>query len=210
MTFNPTYSEHGTAHSSTAEARAAERLLVHGIVAYDRNLPVPYADKDGVVCHGRSDFADLELQLHFEWKQSRLNSKTSKAMADKALARLEKQLADGFKQRGSPSDRMGRLDAQFNHSAACIAAKQEAMHEEGHVFLLILGQAPDERTRRLLTKYAILWLQEGTREFQQFNIRRRLARIPGISVVAPICGYGIDLNPANASESTSPQSPIHS
>ena len=192
--FTPTASASGALHSSRAEAKAADRLAEQGIVPYDKPLPVSYTDKEGALLDGRADFADLTLGICFEWKPRDLNGRKSKASADKALARHEQQIERGFITPGSRGDDLGRLLCQFNHSAHCVAAKQQAMHDAGHVFLLLLGQEPEEATRRRLERQDILWLVEGSPQFKQFNSMRKLAAVPGISATARIGDWRVQLS----------------
>jgi hypothetical protein len=192
--FTLTTSASGALHSSQAEAKAADRLAEHGIVPYDMPLPVTYSDKEGTSLQGRADFADLTLGICFEWKPRDLNGRKSKASADKAMARHEQQVARGFITPGSRGDDFGRLSCQFNHSAYCVAAKQQAMHDAGHVLVLLLGKAPEGATRRRLERQDILWLVEGSPQFKQFNSMRKLATVPGISATARVGDWQVKLS----------------
>lgn len=182
--FVNTTSAHGTAHQSKAEAQAAERWLPLGIVAHDEDLPVTPKDAEGVPFTGRADFKEDAFAFLIECKVKHLNSKKNKANAEKGIARLEDQIRQGWIVRGSDKDRSERLKNGWNHSAAQIAAKQEACFDAGQGYLVVFTEKPDSDTLKRLDKYGILWLQEGTQEFQQFNTWRKLARIPGITVDA--------------------------
>jgi hypothetical protein len=102
------------------------------------------------------------------------------------MARHEQQIERGFITPGTRGDDFGRLSCQFNHSAYCVAAKQQAMHDAGQVLMLILGKDPDEATRKRLERLNVLWLAEGTPQFKQFNAMRTLAAVPGIRATARV------------------------
>ena len=182
MPFKKHISAHGTIHQSAVEAAFASRNIPKGFDAYDQDLPVQYTCPEGESRTGRSDMLDTVFAILIEVKDKSLNARKNKTMADRGIARLEDQIAEGWIKRDSPKHRLEILKTVWNHAAAQIAAKQRACFAAGYVYLLVFAQSPDAATLKLLDKYGILWIQEKSPEWRQFMNWRTLQSIPGITV----------------------------
>jgi hypothetical protein len=184
--FQTTPSDSGAFHRSRAEADAAERLAKVGIVPYDRPLPVRYRDHSGAEVNGRSDFADIDLGISYEWKARELNGVRTKATSDANMAAHAERVALGFVVPGSHVDDWHRVENQFSHSAWSIAGKQKAMHDAGHMHVLIFGRQPSKATLKRLRCRDILYFVEGSAEFKRFMTMCEVARVPGISLTTNV------------------------
>lgn len=182
MPFITSVSAHRTIHQSKAESDTGDRLIPQGFLVFDQDLPVQYTCPEGILQTGRSDFLDSVFGILIESKANTLNCKKTKTTADRGIARLEDQIADGWIERGSNKHRLGVLRSGWNHAAAQIAAKQRACFASGFVYVLLFSRQPDDATLKLLKKYDILWLHEKSPEWVQFLTWRTLAGIPGVTV----------------------------
>jgi len=165
-------------YRSKAELSIAPKLSAEGIEHRDAYLPVPYQDADGEQLTGKSDFYDPLLHIYVELK-TRLNSRTTKRMASRAVARL---LSDPFLSASSKTFKL--LDNQWHHAAASVSAKQKAMHAAGHPFATVFPSKPPESTEKLLRKYDIAYLVYGSQEWRQLSYLRTLAAVPGITLLS--------------------------
>jgi hypothetical protein len=147
----------GATHDSAAEAHASFRLAHLGIMPCPSAYPITFRDRDGVTFVARSDFKHEASGVWFEYKASNLNSKTTKATADKAEARVIRDEALGFV---NDRNRLYKLlQAQWCHSVHKQAAVVKALTPARVV--LLLKHEPGEEEAKRLSKAGIFWRTLG-------------------------------------------------
>jgi len=115
-------------------------------VHLSKSTPWAFQDKDGAEFRAKSDFYNPDLNIYVEVKHSSLNSKTSKATADRAMARI-----DPVRYRKAPT--YYQCKNQWNHSATKQAIVQNSL-TPAHFIIVFTGK-PDEATLKLIEKRGI-------------------------------------------------------
>lgn len=131
---------------SKIEEQARKVLQPLGFIPYEAYLPGEFVDKEGQQFEAKSDFYHPATGIYLEVKDSSLNSKTSKATAESAMARVD-------------PDRYWRAKTYYqiqngwNHAAAKQSAVQHVLTPEN--FMIVFVNKPDAKTMKLIEKYDI-------------------------------------------------------
>lgn len=164
MKFVPTPGYAGILHPSKAEAQASFLLAKYGIYACSDYLPVQLHDSEGVPFNAKSDFLHKPTGIRFEFKVDSVNAtgsirtSTSQLAASRSTSEVAKALKFGW-----------------NHSAAKLAACQEAMSEAGSALVVLFAKEPEQEVQDRLAKRGTFWLTIGSRGFNIFMLYLKLA-----------------------------------
>lgn len=150
---------------SKTEQKAAPVLATFGFIPCQDFFPVTFQDKDGKEFRAKCDFFHPELNIYVEVKDKSLNSKTSKATADKAMARLDPA-------RYAKSPTYFQCENQWNHSASKQAIVQH--HLGPAQFMVVFTGKPDDATLKLIEKRGID--AYGLEKFSWYMLRRELSQ----------------------------------
>lgn len=172
--FKQTIGAAGITYRSEAEAAISFRLLELGIVSHDAYYPQTFTDSDGQEFAAMSDFICPFTGIYIEFKSGFMNGLGTKAFADNAMARFNKDWARGFIK---PENRNFReLQASWSDSVKKFKAVQYQTAEAGRCVVLIFDKMPDEATVKRLNTAKVFWCVYNDADFKAFKSFRICAK----------------------------------
>lgn len=134
--------------ASTPEQKAFPILSRFGFVpCQDEFFAETFFDKEDTEFHAKPDYKHPELNIYVEVKDSSLNSKTSKRMAENAYRRI-----DPYRLAKSPT--YYQIKNQWNHSAAKQSIVQHTLGGADRFIVVFTGK-PDSKTLELIEKHGL-------------------------------------------------------
>ena len=175
MAFKPTIGAAGITHPSQVEARLSFPLFNLGILSSETFYPQPFTDGEGEGFRAKRDSRDKYVpDISYEIKSGSLNGLRSCATAAKALARVEKDYADGFIRSDHIDYR--RLAASWSASVTKFKLVQLQEAAAGRVVIMVYDAKPPLETLTRLEKSKLLWCVYGDSDWLAFNQFRLHAR----------------------------------
>lgn len=172
--FKQTIGAAGITYRSQAEAFISFKLLEHGFVSHDAYFPHPFTDSEDADFRAKSDFICPITGIYVETKSGHMNGLKTKANADAAMVRFNRDLALGYINQRNHNKKL--LDASWSDSVAKFKAVQEQTAEAGRCVVLIFDAKPDEATIGRLKRYQVFWCVYGDEHFRAFMSFRTLAK----------------------------------
>lgn len=124
----------GKTHKSAAEAKASFKLHPYGWVPYEAKFPQKFVDDKGTEYEAMPDFIHEATGFYAEFKAHRLNGKKTRSAATAAMAKIDKEIAQGHL---DPAKRPYReLLNAWHHSIQSMACKTAQLPSETPLVLI--------------------------------------------------------------------------
>ena len=176
MAFKKTIGAAGITHPSEAEAKLSFPLYALGIISSETFYPQPFADGEGKLFNAKRDFRDSYTpDISIETKSGSLNGLRSCATAANALAKVEKEYAQGFIRSDHIDYR--RLAASWSASVTKFKLVQNQEAAAGRIVIMVYDKKPPVETLTRLEKSKVFWCIHGDtdrRAFMQFRTWAKL------------------------------------
>lgn len=162
----------GHEHKSAAEAKASFVLAPFGWIPYENPFPLIFADSEGESFRACPDFYHPATGFYAEFKAEKLNGKGTKQAADKAVAEIEKGVAQGL----IPKSRelYKKLKNAWNHSIQKIACCSKQL-PANMPLVLIYEKEQDLNEERRCKRNGIFML--SLENMHAFNFFLRMSSI---------------------------------
>ena len=172
--FKQTIGAAGITYRSEAEATISFKLYELGIVSHDVLYPQTFHDSEAKPFRAMSDFMCPYTGIYIEFKSGFMNGLKTKAYADKAMARFNRNCASGYIK--AEDEDFKKLEASWSDSVKKFKAVQYQTAEAGRCVVLIFDGKPDTETEKRLNTAKVFWCVYGDEHFCKFMSFRTLAK----------------------------------
>ena len=175
MAFKSTIGAAGITHPSQAEAKLSFPLYAIGILSSETFYPQEFDDGAGAAFPAKRDFRDSFIPaISIEVKSGSLNGLRSCATAANALAKVEKDYAEGFIHSDYIDYR--RLAASWSASVTKFKLVQWQEAAAGRIVIMVFDKKPPLETFNRLEKSKVLWCVHGDSDWSKFLSFRTCAK----------------------------------
>jgi len=156
----------GKSHKSAAEAKASFPLHEQGWLPCEATFPQEFIDSEGTAYRAQPDFYHPGTGFYAEFKACKLNGKSTKRAAIKAMAQVDADIASGLL---APDKRPYReLQNAWHHSIQSMACKTAQLPKDTPLVLIYETIADLNEERRCARNGVFMLCLENLHCFHGF------------------------------------------